>query len=104
MRDDNPDARIIEAEISRLEAAYRDAQERYAYTGSPSTDRTMHKYQVLQTALEEYLTRNSDKSKQRMIETQQGQLYRIKQAVERMRGKDISFDAAAELMMILMGR
>lgn len=104
MRDDNPDARIIEAEISRLEAAYRDAQERYAYTCSPSTDRTMHKYQVLQTALEEYLTRNSDKSKQRMIETQQGQLYRIKQAVERMRGKDISFDAAAELMLILMGR
>ena len=43
--------KIVEKEIERLERYYRDAQDRYAYTGSPSTDRTMYKYSVLKDAL-----------------------------------------------------
>lgn len=61
------DRKIIEAELDRLDLAYRNAKDRYAYSGSASTDRTMHKYQVLQTALENYLTNNADRSKDRMI-------------------------------------
>lgn len=52
--------KIIEKEIERLKKAYDDAQERYAYSGSASTDRTMYKYQVLQSALEESLADPSD--------------------------------------------
>ena len=62
----------------------------------------MYKYSVLQMALEGYLNNNADESKDRMILRQQDQLCRIKKAVERMRGKEISYDAAAELRQILM--
>lgn len=96
------DVKIIEAEIERLERAWKNAQDRYAYSGSASTDRTMYKYQVLQHALENYLTSNEDKSKDRMLIQQQDQLLRLKNAIERMRGKEISFGAAAELRQILM--
>ena len=44
--------KIIEKEIERLNKAYYDAQERYAYSGSASTDRTMYKYSVLRDVLE----------------------------------------------------
>lgn len=96
------DTKIIEAEIDRLDKAYRNAQDRYAYSGSASTDRTMYKYQVLQRALEGYLNNNADASKERMILRQQDQLYRIKTVVERLRGTEISYDAATALRQILM--
>ena len=71
--------KIVEEEIGRLERAYRDAQERYGVTGSRSTDRTMTKYQVLIDALEDFLNRNRDESKDRLITRQQDQLFRLKQ-------------------------
>jgi len=52
--------KIIEKEIQRLERAYRDAQDRYAYSGSRSTDNTMYKYSVLQGALEKSLAGPTD--------------------------------------------
>ena len=55
------DARkIIEKEIDRLKRAYHDAQDRYAYTGSRSTDNTMYKYSVLKDALEKATADPSD--------------------------------------------
>lgn len=48
---DREDRRIIEDEIARLERLWKDAQERYAYTGSRSTERTMHRYDTLIRAL-----------------------------------------------------
>lgn len=99
----NEDRRIIEAEIDRLERAWRDAQERYAYSGSASTDRTMHKYSVLQMALEEYLTRNADASREKMIVRQQDQLRRLKEVVDRRcRTGDLNDQTYLELSRILM--
>ena len=49
--------RIITAEIERLKRAWQNAQDRYAYSGSRSTERTMHNYQVLWVALEDLLAR-----------------------------------------------
>ena len=49
---DEEERAIIMAEIYRLTKAYDEAQERYGITGSPSTDRTMDKYQTLIMALE----------------------------------------------------
>ena len=45
------DRKIIEDEIGRLERLWQDAQERYAYTESRSTERTMRRYSVLVRAL-----------------------------------------------------
>jgi len=52
--------RIVEKEIQRLKRAYDDAQDRYAYTGSRSTDNTMYKYSVLMGALEKSLAGPTD--------------------------------------------
>lgn len=96
------DQKIIEAEISRLEKAYKDAQDRYAYTGSASTDRTMYKYQTLQHALENYITNNEDKSKDRMLIAQQDQLYRLKEAIgAAYRAQRMDGDTYLQLMDIL---
>ena len=73
--------KIIEQEIDRLEMGWRNAQERYGITGSRSTDRTMYKYDVIKNALENYLNNNADSSKERMIQNQQDQLYKIKEAI-----------------------
>ena len=98
------DRKIIEQEIDRLERRYRDAQESYAYSGSASTDRTMHKYQVLQSALENQLTGNADRSKINLIQRQQDQLYKLKEAIgEIYRGGNMSPDAYARLTGIIMG-
>jgi hypothetical protein len=97
------DRKIIEAELDRLDLAYRNAQDRYAYSGSASTDRTMHKYQVLQTALENYLTNNADRSKDRMIARQQDQLRSLKEAVgEIYRKGDMNPNAYTWLTSIIM--
>ena len=99
---DKETQKIVEAEIDRLEEAYRNAQERYAYTGSTSTDRTMRKYQVLQMALENYLTNNEDRSKDRMLIKAHEQLRKLRECVQRMRGTRIEPAAADELLRILM--
>ena len=49
---DNDERKIVEEEIARLERLWQDAQERYGYTGSRSTNRTMTKYRVIMNALE----------------------------------------------------
>lgn len=54
---------IITEEIRRLKQAYTNAQDRYAYSGSRSTENTMHKYDVLAMALEDFLFRRHDKEK-----------------------------------------
>lgn len=98
------DQQIIEAEISRLETRYREAQDRYAYSGSASTDRTMYKYQVLQHALENYLTNNEDRSKDRMLISQQDQLHRLKEAIgAAYRAQKIDSEIYIKLMDILRG-
>lgn len=103
MRLSDDDRRIIEAEIDRLDLAYRNAQERYGITGSRSTDRTMYKYQVLQNALENYLTGNADRSKERMIAHQQDQLRSLKEAVgEIYRKGDMNPSAYTWLTSIIM--
>ncbi len=61
------DARkIVEKEIERLERAYRSAQEKYAYSGSRSTDNTMYKYSVLQDALLKSLAGPTDEEERLM--------------------------------------
>jgi len=96
------DRKIIEAEIERLGRAWQAAQDRYAYSGSASTDRTMYKYQVLQNALENYLTGNADESKDKMISRQWDQLRRLKEAVDRRcRSGDLNNETYLELSRIL---
>jgi hypothetical protein len=51
---------IVKKEIERLKRAYNDAQDRYAYSGSRSTDNTMYKYAVLKDALEKSLAGPTD--------------------------------------------
>lgn len=98
------DRKIIEAEIDRLELGYRNAQERYGVTGSRSTDKTMYKYQVLQNALENYLTGNADRAKDNALMRQRDQLYNLKEAIgEIYRKGDMSPDAYARLTGIIMG-
>ena len=98
------DRKIIEAEIDRLGRAWQAAQDRYAYSGSASTDRTRYKYQVLQNALENYLTGNADASKDRMIQRQQDELCTLKDAIgEIYRKGNMSPDAYLQLTAIIMG-
>lgn len=52
---DEHSRKIIEAEIERMKQAYRNAQDRYGFTGSRSSDRTMTKYSTLIAALEREL-------------------------------------------------
>ncbi len=101
---DSEQEKIIRAEIERLERAYRGAQDRYAYSGSRSTDSTMYKYQTLIDALENCLTGNRDKSRERMIMTQQDQLYRLKEAIgEAYRGHRIDGETYVKLTEIFKG-
>ena len=58
---------IVENEIKRLERAYSEAQDRYAYTGSRSTDNTMYKYSVLKDALIKSLAGPNDEEKRLMV-------------------------------------
>lgn len=97
------DRKIIEAEIDRLDLAYRNAQDRYAYSGSASTDRTMYKYQLISRALENYLTGNEDRSKDNLIQRQQDQLRRLRDTVgELFRAGDIRDTAYTALLKIIM--
>ena len=81
--------KIIEAEIDRLGKRWEEAHESYGITGSPSTERTMTKYDVLRNALEDYIYRRSEKAEERLITRQQDQLRRLQETIKaNVRGMD----------------
>lgn len=102
------DARkIVEKEISRLEQAYRDAQDRYAYTGSASTDNTMYKYSVLRDALEKSLAGPSDEEERltRRIDSLMENIYNAQQYVKQLeKGCEILPGYAGKIARILEGK
>lgn len=100
---DKYERKIIEDEIKRLEKKYEDAHELYGITGSASTDHTMHKYDVLKTALENYLYHRQEDTDRKMIIQQQEQLLKLKNTINRfaITGK-IPADAANVLTNIIM--
>lgn len=95
------DRKIIENEIRRLEIAY--AQEKYGCTGSPSTEKTMQKYDVLRNALENFLyDRDKDSTRSAMLRYQD-QLIRAHRKVDDcFRAGDIRDRAYADIVRILM--
>lgn len=93
--------KIVEEEIARLERAYANAQDRYAVSGSASSDRTMTKYSVLRDVLEDALTGNREKSQDRMLYTMVDQLKRIRTVVEvAMRARTIEESVGREILDI----
>lgn len=102
------DARkIVEKEIDRLERAYKNAQDRYAYTGSRSTDNTMYKYSVLRDALEKSMADPSDEE-MRLRGMYDNVIERIANAereIKRLRDeRELLPGYADRLMMILEGK
>ena len=96
--------KIVEEEIARLERAYANAQDRYAVSGSASSDRTMTKYSVLRDVLEDALTGNREKSQDRMLDTMVDQLKRIRTVVEvAMRARTIEESVGREILDITRG-
>lgn len=73
--------RILEGEMKRLERAWESAQERYAVTGSRSTDRTMTRYQVIMAALEHTLTDNRTQTLERVSGSRLTKLLEIRRLV-----------------------
>ena len=100
---ENADRKIIEAEIERLDRLWQDAQERYGYTGSRSTDRTMTKYRVLRNALELVL---NDERYARLEEDRNrmfNQLMAAKHLVQGMaQAGRIPADVATMIVMVLV--
>jgi hypothetical protein len=97
------EVRIITDEIERLERAWKNAQDRYAYSGSASTDHTMHKYDTLRNALEDYLNRSAESAAEKAMIRYQDQLVRAHRAVEdNFRKGRIADTAYVELVRILM--
>ena len=102
------DARsIVLKEIERLNRAYNDAQDRYAYTGSRSTDNTMYKYSVLKDALEKSMADPKDEE-MRLRGLYDEQISRIANAereIKRLQEEhELLPGYASKLMMILEGR
>ena len=98
---------IVRKEIDRLRLAYNSAQDRYAYTGSRSTDNTMYKYSVLRDALEKSLADPSvEEARLRML--YDGLHERIADAereIKRLRDeRELLPGYADKLMMILEGK
>ena len=102
------DARkIIEKEIERLKRCYRDAQDRYAYTGSRSTDNTMYKYSVLTDALEKSLAGPSEEEQQLnyIIEGLRTNIFNAQQEIKRLeKNRELLPGYAGRLSRILEGR
>lgn len=97
------ETRIITDEIERLERAWRNAQDRYAYSGSASTDHTMHKYDTLRNALEGYLNRNAESAAEKAMVRYQDQLVRAHRLVEdNFRKGRIADTAYVEIVKVLM--
>lgn len=53
---DSMHKKVIGEEIDRCKREWQNAQDRYAVTGSRSSDKTMEKYMIIQDALEGYMT------------------------------------------------
>ena len=99
IREDSEDAKIVQAEIDRLERLWKNAQERYGWSGSASTDRTMHKYDVLRSALENSLTDNRVKSKDKQIDQYLNRTADLRRRIISMKASGkIPADAADELL------
>ena len=99
--------KIVEKEIKRLERAWKDAQDRYAYTGSSSTDRTMYKYSVLKDALEKSLAGPSDEESRLMskIEYLRKNEDAVRQYVRQLEKEhEILPGYAGKIVMLLEGR
>lgn len=104
---DNDARRIIEKEIERLKRAYLDAQDRYAYTGSLSTDRTMYKYSVLRDALEKSLSGPNDEEQRLMskIEYLRRNEDAVRQYVRQLeKDHELLPGYAGKIVMLLEGR
>lgn len=102
------DARkIVEKEIDRLDRAWQDAQDRYAYTGSRSTDNTMYKYSVLKDALMKSLADPSEEEQRlrRLYDTQVERIANAEREIKRLRDeRELMPGYADKLMMILEGK
>lgn len=100
---DPSDKKIIEDEIQRLETAWRNAQDRYAYNGSRFTEKTMYKYDVLRNALENFLYNRDGEATRKAMIRYQDQLVRVHRMVDDSfrRGK-IADTAYVEITKILM--
>lgn len=96
--------KIIEAEITRLEKRWEEAQELYGITGSPSTDRTMHKYDVLKNALENYLYDRRLEAKEKSLVICEEQLRKLKKRIELLKDSGlIAGNVAEDLLRIIRG-
>ena len=102
------DARkIVEKEIARLKRAYNDAQDRYAYTGSRSTDQTMYKYSVLMDALEKSTADPSDEENRlrRLYDGLTERIVNAEREIKRLRDeRELLPGYADRLIMILEGK
>ena len=97
------DRKIIEDEINRLEEAWENAQTKYGYTGSPSTERTMRKYDTLKNALENYLYHREDSALERSAIRYREQLVKAHKKVEDgYRAGKIEAQTYVEIVRILM--
>ena len=99
--------KIVEKEIDRLEQAYRNAQDRYAYTGSRSTDNTMYKYSVLKDALMKSLADPSDEEMRLrgLYDRQTERIANAEREIKRLRDeRELMPGYADKLMMILEGK
>ena len=61
------EVKVVEKELERMQKAYENAQERYAY-GSNGASRTMEKYRVLMSVLESALAPSREDKLQRMVQ------------------------------------
>jgi len=99
--------KIVEKEIDRLDRAWQSAQDRYAYTGSRSTDNTMYKYSVLKDALLKSLADPSDEEQRlrllydRLIE----RIANAEREIKRLRDeRELLPGYADKVIMILEGK
>ena len=98
---------IIQKEIERCKRRYRDLQDRYAYSGSRSTDNTMYKYSVLTDALEKSLAGPSDEEQRlmRTIENLRQNIHNCQQYVKNLeQEREILPGYAGRIRLILEGR
>lgn len=98
---------IIEKEIKHLDQKWKDAQDRYAYNGSRSTDNTMYKYSVLRDALEKSLAGPSDEEQRLLekVEYLRGIVHCCQQYVKQLeKDGEILPGYAGKIRMILEGR
>ena len=100
--------KIVRKEIERLERAYRDAQDRYAFTGSRSTDNTMYKYSVLRDALEKSIADPSDEEMRlrRQIDNLHKNIADAEREIKRLRDdeRELLPGYADKLIRILEGK